>query len=56
MIRAEIDGATAEISHREHPTKNVLTCDECDDTCTGDVAGMADFVIEHTRRHAEQRS
>jgi hypothetical protein len=43
----------AEIEINTHPTDSLLEC-ECGDTCAGDSKAMADFIEEHTKRHAAE--
>ena len=51
-ITARIGGANAAIICTPHPTDELLTCEECGDSCAGDEKAMATFVVEHTERHS----
>jgi hypothetical protein len=52
-LRVRWLGGQAEVEIHNHPTDSLLQC-ECGDTCAGDSKAMADFIEEHTRRHAAE--
>lgn len=41
----------AEIEVHHHPTDSLMVCEDCGESCAGDVNEIAAFVIEHTKRH-----
>jgi hypothetical protein len=55
-ITARWPDRQAGIAVRHHPTDSLLTCEECGETCAGDVKAMADFVTKHTERHKSEHA